>query len=635
MSKQQDIRRLDARGLSHSEIARRLKVDRGTVAEYANMEDCSPRPPARRRVKSVLDGRRPLVDSWLEADRLMPRKQRHTARRVYDRLVAERGFKGSYSTVLRYVREWRRANREPGDDYVELAWAPGCARMDFGRARARLAGEWVDDHCLVVTFPHSNKRYVASLPAENAECICEGLATIFGHIGGVPRTLVIDNASGAGHRDARGEVTLSRVFEAFISHYRLDVRFRNPYSGNEKGSVENAVGFLRRNLMVPPMEAEAHERLTRLMLAKCDELGKSIHYRTLDPIDMMFADDVKSLRPLPSRRFDAVRWETRKADKYRCVDIDGNRYQIGTNMHGRRVDVAIRAAKVAVKDEAGRAIIELVRVYGKSARTIQDPATVFPLLAAKPGEWRDCSIRPDIPGQVKDWARPGRRRNPQIQPQGDRESLRGRGVRTSDASHAAFHQPWMGFHLRRPGHARQTVRGRRHRLRGRPARPGRVRPIQPSREGRVMSSRPEPVVTETRRRRADTIVKSQRIMAMSKQLALTRSVLADTLAEATPVQLDFIEHRFQAELDSRDKAKRLRLLKAAGFPADKTLENYDWTGLTMPADWGRHQPTSPDFIDRHEDPVLYGPVGTGKTHLAIAIGDNARFFAHFRIPGLT
>lgn len=135
-----------------------------------------------------------------------------------------------------------------------------------------------------------------------------------------------------------------------------------------------------------------------------------------------------------------------------------------------------------------------------------------------------------------------------------------------------------------------------------------------------MSSRPEPVVAETRRRRADTIAKSQRIMAMSKQLTLTRSVLADTLAEATPVQLDFIEHWLQAELDSRDKAKRLRLLKAAGFPADKTLEKYDWTSLTMPADWGRHQLTSLDFIDRHEDLVLYGPVGTGKTHLAIAIG---------------
>nr|WP_236022719.1 IS21 family transposase [Bifidobacterium phasiani] len=403
MPRQQDIRRLDAQGIPHAEIARRLGIDRGTVAKYAGMEDCSPKQPQRRRVPSMLDEYKPLVDEWLEADRLMPRKQRHTARRVYDRLVAEYEFGGSYSTVLRYVREWKRVNREPGDGYVELEWTPGTAQMDFGLARARLAGEWVDDHCLVVTFPHSNKRYAVSLPAENAECICEGLMTVFKHVGGVPHTLVIDNASGAGHRDARGEVTLASVFEAFISHCRLDVRFCNPYSGHEKGSVENAVGFLRRNLMVPPLGAETHERPARLMLAKCDELGKSIHYRTLDPIDDLFADDLKALRPLPSCRFDAVRWETRKADKYGVIEIDSNRYQIGPGMHGRRVDVAIRATTITVKDQAGRTVAELGRVYARSPRTIQDPAKVFPLLAAKPRAWHDCSIRPDVPDDIREY----------------------------------------------------------------------------------------------------------------------------------------------------------------------------------------------------------------------------------------
>lgn len=178
MPRQQDIRRLDAQGIPHAEIARRLGIDRGTVAKYAGMEDCSPKQPRRRQVSSMLDGFKPLIDEWLEADRLMPRKQRHTAKRVYDRLVDERGFTGSYSTVLRYVREWRQGNREPGDGYVELGWVPGSVQMDFGLARARLAGEWVDDHCLVVTFPHSNKRYAVSLPAENSECICEGLMTV-------------------------------------------------------------------------------------------------------------------------------------------------------------------------------------------------------------------------------------------------------------------------------------------------------------------------------------------------------------------------------------------------------------------------------------------------------------------------
>ena len=135
-----------------------------------------------------------------------------------------------------------------------------------------------------------------------------------------------------------------------------------------------------------------------------------------------------------------------------------------------------------------------------------------------------------------------------------------------------------------------------------------------------MSVRPDPVIPETRRRRASTTEKSERILKMSRSLTLTRSVLAGTLAEATPNQLDFIERWFTAELDSRERSKRLRLLKQAGFPADKTLDGYDWTNLKMPADWGRTQLESLEFIDRHEDLVLYGPVGVGKSHLAIAIG---------------
>ena len=134
-----------------------------------------------------------------------------------------------------------------------------------------------------------------------------------------------------------------------------------------------------------------------------------------------------------------------------------------------------------------------------------------------------------------------------------------------------------------------------------------------------MSVRPDPVVPETRRRRASTTEKSERILKMSRSLTLTRSVLAGTLAEATPNQLDFIERWFTAELDSRERSKRLRLLKHAGFPADKTLDGYDWTNLKMPADWGRAQLENLDFVAGCEDLVLYGPVGTGKSHLAIAI----------------
>ena len=138
-----------------------------------------------------------------------------------------------------------------------------------------------------------------------------------------------------------------------------------------------------------------------------------------------------------------------------------------------------------------------------------------------------------------------------------------------------------------------------------------------------MSVRPDPVIPETRRRRASTTEKSERILKMSRSLTLTRSVLAGTLAEATPNQLDFIERWFTAELDSRERSKRLRLLKQAGFPADKELGGYDWTPIRFPVDYGRGQITTLDFIAGHDDLVLFGPPGTGKTHLAIALGRNA------------
>lgn len=135
-------------------------MDRATVAKYADMDDMTPKPPMDRRRGSKIDPYAALVDGWLEADRMLPRKQRHTAKRVHDRLRAETEYDGECTTTLRYVRRWREANRSGSDGYGELVWAPGVAQIDFGVAKARIVGELVDDHCLVVTFP----------PFEHAVC---------------------------------------------------------------------------------------------------------------------------------------------------------------------------------------------------------------------------------------------------------------------------------------------------------------------------------------------------------------------------------------------------------------------------------------------------------------------------------
>lgn len=173
VSIQQRIRILDAQGVSWREIARRLGVSRipsGNTRPWRTAR----RNPRSGRTAFPTDAYSGTVDSWLFADRLMPRKQRHTARRVYARPVEEEGFEGSYSSVQRYVKRWREEHRSDGDGYLELDWSAGVMQVDFGEAVATIGGGDVKVHCLVATFPHSNMRYVAAMPGENAECVCEG-----------------------------------------------------------------------------------------------------------------------------------------------------------------------------------------------------------------------------------------------------------------------------------------------------------------------------------------------------------------------------------------------------------------------------------------------------------------------------
>lgn len=113
---------------------------------------------------------------------------------------------------------------------------------------------------------------------------------------------------------------------------------------------------------------------------------------------------------------------------------------------------------------------------------------------------------------------------------------------------------------------------------------------------------------------------AEQVMELSRNLPLTRSVLRRAVENATPGQLGFLAELFTAENASRAESKRNRLLRQAGFPQAKTLDGYDWSMAAFPADWGREQLTSLEFIDHAEDLVLYGDVGCGKTHLAIAIG---------------
>ena len=209
-------------GMSTREAARVFGLHRDTVRKMLEYSA----PPGYRREspprRPKLDPYRGVIDRILEDDRSLPKKQRHTAKRIYERLRAEHSFTGRYTIVKDYVRERRRRTREM---YVPLSHPPGDAQCDFGQAKAVIEGVEQTIHYFVLDLPHSDACFVKAYPAETTEAFCDGHVSAFSFLGGVPRSILYDNTRLAVAKilgDGRRQRT--RVFSELQSHYLFDDR---------------------------------------------------------------------------------------------------------------------------------------------------------------------------------------------------------------------------------------------------------------------------------------------------------------------------------------------------------------------------------------------------------------------------
>lgn len=344
VDKIEDIRKRARGGESIASIARAVGASEPTVRKYARMEDLSPEPPRRREHESeVLAPYEETIDSRLDDDCRNWRKQRHTATRVYVSLRDEEGYTGGYSTVQRYVRRRREEmarerDRRDAEGFLTLRWLPGEVQVDFGEADFRARGVVTRGKYLTVTFPHSNVGLTQVLWGETAECVCQGLRDVFEFVGGAPRRAVFDNATEVGGR-VGGEVRASELFRRFAAHYGLDYTFANPYSGNEKGNVENKVGCHRRNLFVPVPSFRDVRTFNRRLLEDCLDLSEGKrHYRLGTPESGLFGEDGEALSPLPPAAFSCARWETRRCSKQGTITVGGvHRYSAGPAYARREV----------------------------------------------------------------------------------------------------------------------------------------------------------------------------------------------------------------------------------------------------------------------------------------------------------
>lgn len=387
------IRQLRRDGLSIADIASTAGVSRDAVYKHLRQDDFSPQMPVKQKHPSELGPYRALIESWLDEDGANRKKQRHTYRRMHRRLVEECGLDVGESAVSRYVKRIGE-NRKPKDEaYLDPDWTPGEAQADFGEADFHLSGTRVRMHYFVLAFPYSNVGFARVLPGENAECVCEGPKKIFEYIGGVPERIVFDNATGIGRRVCR-EVRTTELFGALAAHYDFAYSFCNPASGNEKGDVEDKVGFIRRNLFAPPAQARNIDVFSRNLLGKRLKLSDKPHWIKAEPESRLFMEDAFALSGLPAKAFDPVRYLPAKANKQGRICLEGRRhYSSDPSLAQADLIVALRAFSVEIYTEEGSFVCEHRRAYGQAPTDTTGPESQPPLLCVKPGGWKNSKVR--------------------------------------------------------------------------------------------------------------------------------------------------------------------------------------------------------------------------------------------------
>ena len=366
------------------EIARETGHSRNTVkkalrGEYGGYSDRGQQPfPALGPYLTT-------IDRWLKEDKDHPRKQRHTAVRIYNRLRTECGFEGGESTVRRYVREARRRlGVTPMQVFIPLEPELGMeAEVDWGGCHAIVAGEWTKLKAFCMRSKGSGKPFVQCFPCERQQAFFEGHMEAFAFYGGVFRTLIYDNLTTAVEKVLKGKKRkLQERFENFRAYYNFEARFCNPAQGHEKGGVEGLVGYARRNFLVPIPRVESLQELNAHLRAECAAYGDHRIAGRDKTVKEFFKEEKQHLLTLPGVPFSNLDTASAKVDKYSTVVVDKNRYSVPTRYGGVRVRVVLYVGQVDIFYGTQR-IATHERLYGNNKWQL-NPMHYLELLGQRP-----------------------------------------------------------------------------------------------------------------------------------------------------------------------------------------------------------------------------------------------------------
>ena len=383
----EEIRRAEAReGVSIRELSRRFNVHRRDV----RLALVSPLPPARKtpaRVAPKMGRWKPVVDGWLVDDRTAPRKQRHTARRVWQRLVDEHMADVSEGTVRRYVSEVRRRHEFGlGDVMVPQHHPLGEeAEVDFGTVTARVAGVVLEISIFIMRLSASGKSFARVYLSESQEVFLDGHVRAFAHFGGVPGRIRYDNLKAAVQKVLKGRDRVeSARFITMRSHYGFDSFFCIPgvEGAHEKGGVEGEVGRFRRRHLVPVPSVGSITELNELLdRATAKDDRRHIAARRIS-VGEHFTLEAPTLRPLPVEAFDVTTVSSHRVDRKSRVSVRSCFYSVPVCYVSQRVDVRVGADTIEILD-GNRVVAGHVR--GLNGDEVLALDHYLEVLAIKPG----------------------------------------------------------------------------------------------------------------------------------------------------------------------------------------------------------------------------------------------------------
>jgi transposase len=366
-------------GRSQRAVAREFGLSRETVRKMLQYAV----PPGYQRQQPI---KRPKLGPWLGVidailndDKQRPPKQRHTSKRIFERLKEEHGFTGGYTIVKDYVRTATLRGQEM---FVPLMHPAGEAQVDFGEALVVIAGVEQKAHYLVMDLPQSDDCFVAAFPAETTEAFLEGHVRAFAHFGGVPTRILYDNTRIAVAKILGGEERQrTRAFSELQSYYLFADKFGRPAKGNDKGKVEGLVGYARRNFMVPIPRVSSWQELNAHLEQQCQKRRERRLRGHSETIGERFERDRAALLPLPAAPYEACEKISTRVSSLSLVRYRSNDYSVPTQYGHRQVWVKGYVHEVVIAS-GSEVIARHERSYEREV-VVFDPLHYLALLEQK------------------------------------------------------------------------------------------------------------------------------------------------------------------------------------------------------------------------------------------------------------